>query len=136
MNNEEKILAILERQEGILDKHGSMLEMHGAMLEKLITEQQQTNKRLDRIEDDVLVMKKDSKALKADVSDIKTDVLGLKSGISSINKKLFEHDQYFKILTHQQDNDFDLLHDVAKKVDTLTIISQDHEEKLQKIMAV
>ena len=34
MTNEEKILAILERQEKTLEKHGKLLEKHSEMLEK------------------------------------------------------------------------------------------------------
>ncbi len=34
MNNEEKILQLLEKQGKILEKHGEMLEKHGEMLEK------------------------------------------------------------------------------------------------------
>ena len=59
MNNEEKILAILE-------KHGELLErMDG---------------RLDTLETDVSGLKTDVSALKTDVSTLKTDVSSLKAG--------------------------------------------------------
>lgn len=35
MNNEEKILALLEKHGEILEKHGEILEKHGEMLERL-----------------------------------------------------------------------------------------------------
>ena len=43
MNNEEKILQILEKQGKMLEKHGEMLERHGEMLETI-------SKRLEDVE--------------------------------------------------------------------------------------
>lgn len=46
MTNEERILALLERQEKTLENHGKMLEEHGKMLEE-------HGKMLERLQVDV-----------------------------------------------------------------------------------
>lgn len=45
MNNEDKILALLERQGAMLEQHGKMLEQHGKILENI-------NTRLNQVEHD------------------------------------------------------------------------------------
>lgn len=60
MTNEERILALLERQEKTLENHGKMLEEHGKMLEeqgKMLEEQGKMladhSKMLERLQVDV-----------------------------------------------------------------------------------
>ncbi|NBI65332.1 hypothetical protein D1646_00620 [Pseudoflavonifractor sp. 60] len=53
MNNEERILQILERQEKTLEKHGEMLEKHGEMLEKHGEMLEKLTATVDRIQIDV-----------------------------------------------------------------------------------
>jgi len=72
MNNEDKILSMLE-------KHGTMLEKHGTMLETLVIEQQKTNQRLNILEQDVSEIKTSVNKLEQDVTIIKADVKHVKS---------------------------------------------------------
>ncbi|MCL2377880.1 MAG: hypothetical protein FWC77_02020 [Defluviitaleaceae bacterium] len=108
MNNEERILSMLEKQ--------------GEMLNSLVAGQQQTNQRLDRIE--------------ADVQFLKTDIMGISFLLSTIGMKFDELDKYFKLMSQHQDTDFDSLQSVNEKLELLTAISQDHEKKFQKIKAI
>ena len=119
MNNEEKILAILEKHETLLEKQGAILEKHGAILEKLVSGQQHANQRLDRLEVDV-------KTVKADILELKAST---KRRFDDIEKKIIA-------LSHHQDTDYDTIHAVNKRLDILTAVSHDHEQKFQKLKAI
>jgi len=161
MSNEEKILMVLGKQ--------------GEMLETLVSEQQQTNQRLDRIEADVAELKTDVAELKTDVAELKTDVAELKTDVAELkadvarlktdvarletnvarletNVARVETDVYkskttiggriddlsklvHAIAEHQND-DYDLLQRVDKKLDIISAMSYDHEQKFRKIKAI
>lgn len=53
MTNEERILALLERQEKTLENHGKMLEEHGKMLEEQGKMLADHSKMLERLQVDV-----------------------------------------------------------------------------------
>ena len=147
MSNEEKILMVLGKQ--------------GEMLETLVSEQQQTNQRLDRIEADVAELKTDVAELKTDVAELKADVARLKTDVARLetnvarletNVARVETDVYkskttiggriddlsklvHAIAEHQND-DYDLLQRVDKKLDIISAMSYDHEQKFRKIKAI
>lgn len=99
MNNEEKILELLEKQGETLEKHSEMLKKHSEILEKLqmdvsgikvrldvevkeqfnlLAEGQQTiietmtpKDRVDELEADVIILKTAVKMLSQDVAELK-----------------------------------------------------------------
>lgn len=58
MNNEEKILALLEKHDAMLEKQNKMLEKHDAMLEKLIQTQDEHSDLLQRHSDSLAELQK------------------------------------------------------------------------------
>lgn len=51
MNNEEKILEMLEKLNGTVEKQGKLLEKHGEMLEKIDQRMDRMDQRMDRMEE-------------------------------------------------------------------------------------
>ena len=88
MNNEEKILVLLEKQSTVLDT--------------LVKGQEETNQRLDKLETDVSVLKTDVSSLKTDVSVLKTD--------------LAETKELVILMEHDNKQQFGILHDGYKLV--------------------
>ena len=126
MSNEDKILIMLE-------KHGAILETYGAVLETLAAGQQQTSQQLDRLESNVHTLKSDVAAITSDITTLKSDVLEYKY---NINRKLEVIEKYLIALSHHQDTDYDFIQATNKRIDILTAVSHDHEQKFQKLKAI
>jgi len=95
MNNEEKILVLLEKQSTVLDT--------------LVKGQEETNQRLDKLETDVSVLKTDVSSLKTDVSSLKTDVSVLKTDLAETKELVI-------LMEHDNKQQFGILHDGYKLV--------------------
>ena len=52
------------------------------------------------------------------------------------NRKLDDLEKYFIAMSHHQDTDYDSIQAVNKRLDILTAVSHDHEQKLQKLKAI
>ena len=105
MNNEEKILTMLEKHGVMLEKHGVMLEKHGVMLEKQ----------------------------GAILEQVQTDIKDLKQGQAETNQQLDKLENNVQLIMHIQNEDYTLLKAVDEKVTNLFSISEVHEQKFQKL---
>ena len=96
MTNEERILALLERQEKTLENHGKMLEEHGKMLEeqgKMLADHSKMladhSKMLERLQVDVSGIKLlDTLAPKSRVENLEDEMAFLRSIIKTMNEDI------------------------------------------------
>lgn len=112
MNNEEKILAILEKQGEMLEKHGEMLEKHGEMLARI-------DKRLGTLEEG-------QARLEVDVSGIK---VRLDMDIQRQLNLLAEGQE--EILTRMpSEEDMDIING---RLDTLEAVVKKHSKEIAEL---
>ena len=150
MNNEEKILLMLEGQGTILEKHSSLLEGLTNDVTGLKQGQVQTNQRLDVLTNDVNELKSDVVGLKqsqsetnqrldwmtSDLNTLTSEVTDLKQGQFETNQKLNALNNNVRAVMQHQNEDYILLKNVDKKVDDLAAISDIHEQRLNKLRAI
>ena len=81
MNNEEKILSLLENQ-------GKVLEAHGKALEALIQGQAKLEEEVKDIKLDMVDVKQDINILKLDMVDVKQDINILKLDMADVKQDI------------------------------------------------
>ena len=105
MNNEEKILTLLE---------------------KLVTD-------VAELKADVSELKADVAELKAGVAELKADVSELKARVTKLENDFAEQKAELKAVQALQMQDYNLLLSIDKKVDKLSLSVNTHEKRFMKI---
>ncbi|MDR1663818.1 MAG: hypothetical protein LBR83_02720 [Clostridiales bacterium] len=126
MNNDEKILSLLEKHSTLLEKHSALLETQSAVLEALLTEQQKTNQRLDKIENELVVVK-------SDVSEVKTELSEVKTELSKVETELADTKHHVILIEEDNKINHGALHDGYRQV--YDIISKEIRPDIADIKA-
>ena len=123
MNNEEKILALLEQMSTRQDRAETLLE-------QLQQGQNATNARLDNLEQGQKALEQGQNAMQTDISEMKTSIDNLEGRVAALQKDMTHHNHYVEPLLQSVKEGLDGWQERNRQIDQLEQKVDSHDDRI------